>query len=170
MFNLGSMFNLGPADPVVGEKSILVKSSPVKVFNFIGEGLFLNYPRWSSEVQELECLTEGPVKVGTMARQVRVDHGQRSESTFRITVYEPPSRLAFAGVVEPYLCLYKLQPQRNEDLTELVFTCELLELKVFLRPFEQLVRSAIQDGAARTVENIKRLVESGEPSLPPKES
>ena len=30
-----------------------------------------------------------------------------------------------------------------------------------MRPFEQLVRSAIQDGAVRTVENIKRLVESG---------
>ena len=27
MFNLGSMFNLGPADPVVGKKSILVKLS-----------------------------------------------------------------------------------------------------------------------------------------------
>jgi hypothetical protein len=46
-------------------------------------------------------------------------------------------------------------------VTELSFTFELLELKVFMRPFEQLVRSAIQDGAVRTVENIKRLVENG---------
>ncbi len=161
MFNLGSMFNLGPADPVVGKKSILVKSSAAEVFNFIGDGLFLNYPKWSPEVQELECLTDGPVKLGTIARQVRVDHGQRSESTFRITVYEPPKRLALAGVVEPYRCLYELQPQSREDVTELSFTFELLELKVFMRPFEQLVRSAIQDGAVRTVENIKRLVENG---------
>jgi len=87
--------------------------------------------------------------------------GQRSESTFRITVYEPPNRLALAGVVEPYRCLYELQPQSREDVTELSFTFELLELKVFMRPFEQLVRSAIQDGAVRTVENIKRLVENG---------
>ena len=56
---------------------------------------------------------------------------------------------------------YELQPQSREDVTELSFTFELLELKVFMRPFEQLVRSAIQDGAVRTVENIKRLVENG---------
>lgn len=164
MFNLGSMFNLGPADPVVGKKSVLVKLSAAEIFKFIGDDLFHNYPRWSPEVQELECLTDGPVRLGTMARQVRVDHGQRSESKFRITIYEPSRRLAFVGVVEPYRCLYELQPQSREDLTELSFTFELLELKVFMRPFEQLVRSAVQDGAARTVENIKRLVESGNPA------
>jgi Polyketide cyclase / dehydrase and lipid transport len=164
MFNLGSMFNLGPADPVVGKKSVLVKLSAAEIFKFIGDDLFHNYPRWSPEVQELECLTDGPVRLGTMARQVRVDHGQRSESKFRITIYEPSRRLAFAGIVEPYRCLYELQPKGREDLTELSFTFELLELKVFMRPFEQLVRSAIQDGAVRTVENIKRLVESGKPA------
>jgi hypothetical protein len=161
MFNLGSMFNLGPADPVVGRKSILVKSSAAELYKFIGDDLFHNYPRWSPEVQELECLTDGPVRLGTMVRQVRVDHGQRSESTFRITIYEPCRRLAFAGVVEPYRCLYELRPQGTGDMTELGFTFELLELKVFMRPFEQMVRSAVQDGASRTVENIKRLVESG---------
>lgn len=161
MFNLGSMFNLGPADPVVGKKSALIKSTAAEVFRFIGDDLFHNYPRWSPEVQELECLTDGPVGLGTMVRQVRVDHGQRSESTFRITIYEPPRRLAFAGVVEPYRCLYELQPYGDGNATELSFTFELLELKVFMRPFEQLVCSAIQDGAARTVENIKRLVENG---------
>ena len=160
MFNLGSMFNLGPADPVVGKKSIVVKLSPAEVFKFIGDDLFHNYPRWSPEVRELECLTDGPVKSGTIARQVRVDHGQRSESKFRITIYEPSRRLAFAGIIEPYRCLYELQPQSRGDVTELKFTFELLELKVFMRPFEQLVRSAIQEGAIHTVENIKRLVES----------
>jgi hypothetical protein len=149
---------------VIGKKSILVKSSAAEVFKFIGEDLFYNYPRWSPEVQELECLTDGPVRLGTIARQVRVDHGQRSESKFRITIYEPSKRLAFAGVVEPYRCLYELQPQSGEDVTELSFAFELLELKVFMRPFEQLVRSAIQDGAVRTVENIKRLIENGKPT------
>jgi hypothetical protein len=164
MFNLGSMFNLGPADPVIGRKSILVRSSAAEVFKFIGDDLFHNYPRWSPEVQELECLTDGPVKLGTIARQVRVDHGQRSESKFRITIYEPSRRLAFAGIGEPFRCLYELQPKSTGDTAELSFTFELLELKVFMRPFEQLVRSAIQDGAVRTVENIKRLVESGKPA------
>ena len=160
MFNLGSMFNLGPAHPVVGKKSILVKSSAAEVFNFIGDGLFLNYPNGRRKYRNLN--------VSLWARKVGNDGKagtRRSWPTLgidvHITVYEPPNRLALAGVVEPYRCLYELQPQSREDVTELSFTFELLELKVFMRPFEQLVRSAIQDGAVRTVENIKRLVENG---------
>jgi hypothetical protein len=63
--------------------------------------------------------------------------------------------------VEPYRCLYELRPQRSGDVTELTFTFELLELKVFMRPFEQLIRVAIKDGAGTTVKNIKQLVETG---------
>ena len=141
--------------------SILIEAPPDDVFRYLGDDFFRNYPKWSPEVQELECLGDGPVKLGTMARQVRLDHGQRSESTFRITIHEPPRRLAFAGVVEPYRCLYELRPQRSGDVTELTFTFELLELKVFMRPFEQLIRVAIKDGAGTTVKNIKQLVETG---------
>lgn len=36
----------------------------------------------------------------------------------------------------------------------------MLELLPVMRPFEGLVRSAIEDGAKRTVQNIKRLVEA----------
>src|SRR3954466_12385275 len=100
MFNLGSMFNLGPSEPVVGTATTLVESSVIDVFKFIGEDLFINYPKWSPEVKELEQLSEGPVKLGTIARQVRVDQGHRSESKFRITIYEPHKRLAFAGLSE----------------------------------------------------------------------
>ena len=41
MFNLGSMFNLGPSEPVVGKATIQMECPAMKVFKYIGEDLFL---------------------------------------------------------------------------------------------------------------------------------
>ena len=165
MFNLGSMFDSGPSEPVVGKASILMKCPPVEAFKYLGEDFFTNYPKWSPEVKELERMSRGPVKVGTIARQVRIDKGYRSETKFRITVYEPGKRLAFAGISEPFRCIYELQHDNRSKSARLNFTFELLELKVFMRPFEQLIRTTVQEGADRTVKNIKRLVESGKSAV-----
>lgn len=158
MFNLGSLFNSRPSEPVMGKASILIECSAIKVFKYIGEDLFVNYPKWSPEVKKLEQLDDGPVKLGTFARQVRIDQGHRSESEFRITIYEPHRCLAFAGVSKPFRCTYELQDENGK--ARLYLTFELLELKAFMRPFEQLIRTAVQDGTNRTVQNIKRLVEA----------
>lgn len=160
MFNLGSMFNLGPSEPVVGKASILLECPARQAFKFIGENLFLNYPRWSPEVKELEQITRGPVCLGTIARQVRVDQGHRSESKFRITIYEPDRRLAFAGISDPFRCIYELQDEHHPGSARLFFKFELLEIQMIMRPFEPMIRTAVQDGAERTVQNIKRLMES----------
>ena len=160
MFNLGSMFNLGPSEPVVGKASILLECPARQAFKFIGENLFLNYPRWSPEVKELEQITNGPVCLGTIARQVRVDQGHRSESKFRITIYEPDRRLAFAGISDPFRCIYELQDEHHPGSARLFFKFELLEIQMVMRPFEPMIRTAVQGGAERTVQNIKRLVES----------
>ncbi len=161
MLNLGSMFDLGSSEPVVGKASILLKCPPGEVFKYLGEDFFKNYPKWSPEVKELERISRGPVKVGTIARQVRIDQGYRSESRFRITVFEPEKRLTFAGISEPFRCNFELHHDNSGKSARLNFTFELLELKVFMRPFEQMIRSAVQDGANRTVQNIKRLIEGG---------
>ena len=51
---------------------------------------------------ELEQLTDGPVKLGTIARQVRIDQGRRTETKFKIIRYERSKRLGFAGVNDPF--------------------------------------------------------------------
>lgn len=67
------------------------------IFHYIATRFFENYPRWSPEVCELQPLTPGPVRLGTKARQVRVDQSRRSESTFQVTAYEPAQRLVFTS-------------------------------------------------------------------------
>ena len=80
------MFSLGAKEPVIAKASVLVECSPCDIFKYLGDGFFENYPKWSPEVVELESLSAGPVKLGTLAKQVRIDQGRRTESKFKIDV------------------------------------------------------------------------------------
>ncbi|WP_293005429.1 SRPBCC family protein [Nitrosomonas sp.] len=160
MFNLGSMLNLGSTEPVVGKAHTIVEHSASAVFQYLADGLFENYPQWSPEVKELEKITLGPVQLGTEGRQVRIDQGRRTESKFKISAYEPGARLTLLGISDPFRCTYELQAINPERSTKLTFSFELLEILPIMRPFEGLVRVAIKDGAERTVQNIKRLLEA----------
>jgi ribosome-associated toxin RatA of RatAB toxin-antitoxin module len=157
------MFGLLKETPVVGKANALINSPNEKLFEFIGNNLLENYPRWSPEVRELEKLTDGPVKQGTLCRQVRIDQGNRSESTFKVNVFEAGSRICFEGVSNPYRCDYTIEPV-NETSCRITFIFELLDLELHIKPFEKLVRIAIQDGTERTVHNIKKLIEAENPS------
>jgi hypothetical protein len=42
----------------------------------------------------------------------------------------------------------------------LTFTFELQRLDMMMRPFEKLIRTAVQHGAQRTVRNLKQLIET----------
>lgn len=153
------MFNLFSDKPVVGKASSVIRRSDEYVFSFIGIDLLVNYPRWSPEVRELEKLTEGPLGLGTLCRQVRVDQGNRSESTFKVVIFEPYAQIRFDGVSNPFRCDYLLEPN-DATSTQVTFTFELLSLELHMRPFEKLIRIAVQDGAERTVRNIKRLIDA----------
>ena len=155
------MFGLGGKEPVIAKASVIVECRPCDIFRYLGDGFFENYPKWSPEVVELEPLNEsGPVKLGTLARQVRIDQGRRSESRFKIDVYERDKRLGFAGVSDPFRCVYELRNVNAGTSTELTFTFELSEIQMFMRPFEKLIRVVVQEGAERTVRNLKRLIET----------
>ncbi len=152
----------GARQPVVGKANTLIRRPMNQVFGFIGDEFFENYPRWSPEVVSLKPLTEGPLAVGSMVHQVRVDHGHRSESTFKVTDFIANQRIAFTGVTNAYRCIYDLDvlAEGAEATTRVTFTFEFPELEMFMRPFEKLIRIAVQDGANRTVKNLKGLIEA----------
>lgn len=147
--------------PVIGKANTIIQTPSDKLFNFIGNDLLINYPRWSPEVKELEKITDGPIRLGTVCRQVRIDQGNRSESTFKVKVFDAGARICFEGVSNPYRCDYVIEPINASD-SRITFIFELLSLDLHVRPFEKLVRIAVQDGADRTVKNIKKLIESAQ--------
>ncbi len=143
--------------PVMGEASIEIDKPIQDVFSYIGEHFFDNYPEWSVDVVEFEPLDGKDVFIGAKAKQIRKGNSAETESIFEITDYQPPTTLIFKGLTEPYKHSYLLESTEQQP-TRLTFRFELLELEVFMRPFEKLIRSAIEDGAENTVENIKKLI------------
>lgn len=144
--------------------STLIPRSPDQVYDFIAD-LGRNYRRWSPEVVDLQIHTSGPLRVGTTARQVRVDKGRRTETTFRVSAMERGRRMEFRGTSDPFRLIYDLTEAGGQ--TRLTFTFELARLELFMRPFEKLIRLAIQDGTRRTVHNIRGLVEREIPAASP---
>ena len=95
--------------------------------------------------------------MGTQCRQVRIDQGKRSESTFEVTVFQPGKRICFEGISNPYRCDYVLNSDKRLSESNISFTFELLKLELFMRPFEKLIRVAVQEGTEKTVINIKEI-------------
>jgi hypothetical protein len=153
------MFGLFKKTPVVGKASALIKSPSDSLFHFIGTDLLVNYPRWSPEVRELKILTDGPIKQNTLCRQVRIDQGNRSESTFKVKAFDIGARICFEGTTNPYRCDYLIEPVNASD-SKITFIFEMLDLELYMKPFEKLIRIAVQDGTDRTVRNIKKLIEA----------
>jgi len=103
------MFGLTSSRGATGTASIVINKPVDTVFNFIAVDFFENYPRWSPEVQELEMLSPPPLQLNSLVRQVRIDNGQRSESTFKITTYKVDQKLIFDGVSNDVSTLFRTQ-------------------------------------------------------------
>ncbi|MGD2083595.1 MAG: SRPBCC family protein [Chromatiales bacterium] len=144
-----------------GESETFVRRPVELVFDFVASRFFDNYPRWSPEVVELTQTSPGPVRVGTTGRQARIDKGVRTESHFRVAELVPPARLVFQGLSDPYRVLYAFEPV--DGATRLHFRFELIRIPLVARPFERVVRSAVQDKAREVVIGIRELVETEVP-------
>ena len=152
------MLGLGAAKPISGTAQAVVRCPIGSVFDFVGHGFFQNYARWCPQVVELEPLSDGPVREGATARQVTLDRGIRSELTFEITTFGPPKHLGLTGLSEPFNSFYEFE-EESAASTKMHFSFVLEERKLFMRPFENLVRMALQEGAQLTIANLKQLVE-----------
>ncbi|MGD9658285.1 MAG: SRPBCC family protein [Methylocystis sp.] len=152
-----------PRPPAVGGVArTVISRQRDDAFNFVARDFFANYAHWCPQVVELEPSESAPARVGMTARQVTMERGIRSESTFEIVAVERPRLLALEGVSEPFSSSYEFEC--DADGTMLIFTFELREIEFSMRPFAKLIRAALQDGAEQIVENIRALLETGAPS------
>lgn len=142
---------------ITAKADVLIFQKIAPVYHFIALNFVTNYPRWSAEVVELEPLSTGPVQLGYQARQVRVDQGHKTESTFEVAELKPLKRVCFKGISASYRSIYEFE--NLNPSTRVTFTFELEKLEPRMRPFEKLIRIALQDGAKRTVRKLKLLIE-----------
>lgn len=152
-------FSFNSSSPIIGEATVVIDKATDHVFHYVGERFFDNYPKWAVEVVHFEPLDgTKKVSIGVKAKQIRKDNGAKIESVFEITDYDPHNLFGFQGINAPYRHTYLFESHDNEESTILTFRFELLELDVFMRSFQKLIRVAIEDGAENVVENIKNLV------------
>jgi hypothetical protein len=150
---------------VRADAAAVVERPPRAVFDFVATEFFRNYPRWAPEVRELVALSPGPLRIGSLGRQVRVDYGRRTEATFRVTRLEPCMAVAFEGLTSPFTIDYAFQPWGAHTRVTLVF--QLLRLELFMRPFERAIRGVARDSVADTMRRLKALAERELAAEPP---
>jgi hypothetical protein len=154
----GFMYPFDISRPVIGKASIEINKPITFVFCFVGKHFFDNYPKWAVEVSEFKPLSGKDIYVGARAQQTRIEQGQKVESVFEVSEFEVLKKMTFIGVDAQFRNTYRFSAQDDQGLTELEFSFELLELELFMRPFEKLIRMSIEEGAENTVENIKNLL------------
>ena len=152
------MLGMGETKPLAGTAAEVVECSMEAAYTFIGHGFFENYRKWCPQVVELEPLSPPPIGEGAKGRQVTRDRGIDSESTFVVSTFAPSKLFEIKGSSEPFRSAYELAPA-GDGATRLTFTFELEHIDLVMRPFQKLIRTALQEGAAQTVENLKRLLE-----------
>jgi uncharacterized protein YndB with AHSA1/START domain len=84
------------------EVSELIDRPPAEVFRFIAVDHVRNHPRWDPKM-ELEQLTDGPIRVGTVIRRRGTHTGAPVEGTMEIVEFVPDRALGMLihdGAVE----------------------------------------------------------------------
>ncbi len=144
--------------PIAGEASIEINKSIQEVFDYIGVNFFENYPKWADDVVVFEPFNGNEIFIGAQAKQVRSDNGEVVESVFEIIDYQPNYKLVFQGLTAPYRNSYLVEKAQAALSTRLIFRFELLEIEIFMWPFQKLIRVAIEDGAENIVGNLEKLL------------
>lgn len=155
------MLGIGGAKPVAGQAEDVVDCPISIAYDFVGREFFQNYPKWCPQVVQLEQLSSPPVGEGTKGRQVTRDRGIDSESTFEVAQFRPAQAFEIMGLTEPFRSSYEFKHE-GDGATRIVFTFELKEVDLVMRPFQKLIKTALQEGAIQTMENIKQLLESAD--------
>lgn len=143
---------------MIGQSSIEIAKPVSEVYDFVVGHFFENYTRWALEVVEFRPINDNKMVVGALARQTRLDQGQKIESTFEVVTIEKDKLLVLNGLSSPFRNSYIFNGIESDTKTRLTFSFELLEIELFMRPFEKLIRIAIEEGAQNTVSNIRNLL------------
>lgn len=149
--------NVNKAEPVIAEATAVIHQGQHRVFDFIAGHFYENYPRWMTDVTELECLDPLPVRKGTRLRQVRVENDDAVPSVFEVREFEAYDTLSFEGLDLPYRQIYRIDPA-GDSSSRLTFRFELLEVELFMRPFVKLIRRAMVEGVENTLETLAGLL------------
>jgi len=134
----------------------MISRAASEVFAFIADGL--NGPKWRSGITDI-ALVSGSGVGATYKQGVKGPGGRRVDADYRVTAYEPNSRLAFEAIAGPVRPTgeYILEPVAGGTRLTFVLQAELGGIK------RLLMSGAVQktmDAEVEATEKLKSLLES----------
>ena len=79
--------------------SVEISRRPEDVFTYLSD--LARHGEWQEQIVSVTSVTEGPLKVGSRATEVRRVGGREFTGTYEMTEVEPPRRFAFRGIDGP---------------------------------------------------------------------
>lgn len=79
--------------------SIEIDRRPEEVFAYLDE--HERHREWQDRIVSARVETEGPTRVGTRVFETRKYGGREQDTSYEITEYDPPRRVAFRGIAGP---------------------------------------------------------------------
>ena len=135
---------------------VTIRRPPGEVFAFMADGL--NGPKWRSGVLDIAHVSGSGVGA-TYKQGVKGPGGRRVDADYRVTAYEPNSRLAFEAIAGPVRPTGEYVLEELDGGTRLTFAlqAELGGIK------KLLMGGAVQktmDSEVQATERLKSLLES----------
>ena len=142
------------------ENTVTIRRAVEDVFAFLAD--FENIPTWNHAIVETNKTSPGPVGVGTTYRQLR-SIPSRSEEGFRVTAFEPISRLEVHGDIGPFTATISYLLAPTDHGTRLTNVVDLESASGVLRLVAPLAASRVKTAVAANLNTLKHLLETGEP-------
>jgi uncharacterized protein YndB with AHSA1/START domain len=142
--------------------AVYIELPPQVVFDAMTD--LESWKDWMPNFVRVEKLTAGPVGIGTEWRETRKMFGKEATEHFRITRWEPPSRLDVhidgskrSSVRGEYLFTYELTPERRGTNVEL--TGEI-RMGVLWNMLGKVLVGTLKKACHKDLEALKGHVES----------
>jgi uncharacterized protein YndB with AHSA1/START domain len=137
------------------ENTVMIRRPTAEVFAFLSD--FENIPKWNYAIVETHKVSQGPVGVGTIYRQVR-SVPRRSEEHFEVTVYNPPRQLEIRGQLGPFPSRLSYVLDAIPEGTRVTNAVEL-ELRGPGRLLGPVAVPRVRDAVAANLQKLKELLE-----------
>jgi uncharacterized protein YndB with AHSA1/START domain len=141
-------------------QSIEIARSPEDVFAYLDA--LERHGEWQDGIISARVDTEGPVRVGTRATEVRHMGGRDQAITYEITQHDPPRSFAFRGVEGPVRVVGKSTVEPVGDGSSSRVTIELdFEGHGLGKVAAPLARKQAAKEVPKSQQKLKELLESG---------
>ena len=139
------------------QNTVTITRPAGEVFAFLAD--LRNIPRWNYAIARTVPTSPDLAGVGATYRQTRT-LPRRSEESLKITIFEPPGRLAVQGQIGPFQATTSYLLESVAGGTRLTNDVKLEPVSALLRPIGSLAAPRIKAAVARNLGTLKELLES----------